>query len=132
MSFQRPGITTDGFIIQENKVLLVKRKHDPFKGQWALPGGFVEYGEKTEECVLREILEETGLVTEIVQLLGVYSDPTRDPRGHTITIVYSLKIIDGTLHAGDDAEDIQFFHLKKLPNLAFDHEIIIKDAIERL
>ena len=125
----KPSITVDGVIIKDGKILLIKRKNEPFKGRWALPGGFVEYGETVEEAVLREVKEETGLDAEIKKLVGVYSDPNRDPRGHTISVVFLLEA-KGSAIAGDDASDAKFFNLDDLPPLAFDHEKIIKDAIQ--
>jgi len=124
-----PRLTVDGIIIKNKNILLIKRGNEPFQGQWALPGGFVEYGETTEEAVIREIHEETGIRTTIQKILGVYSDPKRDPRGHTISIVYLLKIVRGHPQAGSDANDIHFFNLNDLPALAFDHKKIIKDTI---
>ncbi len=132
MSYKNPKITADGAIIKNDKILLIKRKNDPFKGKWALPGGFVEYGEKVEDAVKREVFEETGLETKIKKIIGVYSDPNRDPRGHTVTIVYLLDIIGGDLKSNDDASDAKFFNFKALPNLSFDHNIIIKDTIRSI
>lgn len=132
MSYKSPKLTVDGIVLSDGKILLIKRKNDPFKGKWALPGGFVEYGEKVEEAVLREIFEETGLKTSINQIFGVYSDPNRDPRGHTISIVYILEIIGGDLTGGDDASDAKFFKPDELPVLSFDHDIIIKDVLRSL
>ena len=126
---KRPSITVDGVIIKNGKILLVKRKNEPFKGRWALPGGFVEYGETVEKAVLREVKEETGMDAKIKKLVGVYSDPARDPRGHTISIVFLLEG-KGDAIAGDDAIEAKFFDLNELPPLAFDHEKIIKDAIQ--
>lgn len=131
MKYKSPRVTVDGFLIKNQQILLVQRKNQPFKGKWALPGGFVEYGEKTEDTVVREVFEETGLKTSIHQLAGVYSDPDRDPRGHTITIVYILEIIGGELVAGDDASDVNFFNVKELPELSFDHRKIIKQVLQR-
>ena len=90
MIAKKPSLTADGILIENNRILLIQRKNEPFKGKWALPGGFVEFGEKTEDTVIREFYEETGLKTKIRDLIGVYSDPGRDPRGHTITIAYFL------------------------------------------
>jgi len=132
MAYKTPSLTVDGAVIKNNMILLVKRKHQPFKGKWALPGGFVEYGEKVEDAVVREVFEETGLKTKIVDLVGVYSDPGRDPRGHTVTIVYLLEVVDGELKEGDDASDVKFFDLKRLPTLSFDHDKIIKDILRRI
>jgi 8-oxo-dGTP diphosphatase len=131
MSYKLPGITSDGILLKDNQILLIKRKIEPFKGKWALPGGFVEYGEKTEDTVIREVLEETGLKTKIRELAGVYSDPKRDPRGHTITIVYLLESRNGKLKAGDDASNAKFFKINRLPDLSFDHDVIINEAIKR-
>ncbi|HEC86566.1 MAG TPA: NUDIX hydrolase [Thermoplasmatales archaeon] len=133
MEYKSPKITVDGIILDENKerILLVQRGREPFKGKWALPGGFVEYGEKTEDAVVREVLEETGLKTKALELFGVYSDPNRDPRGHTITIVYLLDIINGEITSGDDAMKAEFFDLNNLPELSFDHRKIIGDFLRR-
>jgi 8-oxo-dGTP diphosphatase len=131
MIYKKPHLTVDGVIIQNRSVVLIKRKHEPFKDNWALPGGFVEYGETTEQSVFREVLEETGLKTQIRCLAGVYSDPRRDPRGHTITIVYLLRLVTDSLQAGDDASAAKFFKLNKLPELAFDHNQILHDVMER-
>ena len=132
MRYKSPSLTADGVIIKDKKIHLIKRKNNPFKNKWALPGGFVEYGEKVEETVVREVIEETGLKSRIVDLFGIYSDPKRDPRGHTITVVYLLETINGVLKGGDDAADAKFFRLSDLPELAFDHDIIIKDVIRRV
>lgn len=132
MSYKIPSITADGILLKDNQILLVQRKNEPFKGKWALPGGFVEYGEKTEDTVVREVFEETGLKTKIRELAGVYSDPKRDPRGHTITVVYILERSGGKLKAGDDASDVKFFKVNKLPVLSFDHNVIINEVIQRL
>lgn len=129
MTFKSPGLTVDGIIIKDEKILLVKRKNDPFKGKWALPGGFVEYGEKTDDAAVREVFEETGLKTTIDKLITVYSDPNRDPRGHIITVVYKLDINSGELKSGDDASDAKFFDVNQLPELSFDHDKIIENAL---
>jgi 8-oxo-dGTP diphosphatase len=131
MNYKSPKLTADGAMITDNKILLIKRKNDPFKGKWALPGGFVEYGETVEDAVVREVQEETGIITTIKDLIGIYSDPNRDPRGHTITVVYLLNKKGGVLIAEDDAADAKFFDINDLPKLAFDHDIIIKDVLRR-
>jgi len=110
-------------------VVLVERKYPPFKGAFALPGGFVEYGESTEQAVVREIQEETGLKTRVERLVGVYSDPDRDPRGHTVSAVYVLEILGGELRAGSDAQKVGVFSKSEFPKLAFDHKQILKDAL---
>jgi 8-oxo-dGTP diphosphatase len=127
--WEKPWITADGIIVHEDRLVLIKRGNEPFKGMYALPGGIVEYGERVEDCVVREIREETGLETEVMNLVGVFSDPDRDPRGHFITIAFNLKVIGGELRSGDDAMDVNLFELERLPELAADHLLIIKDAL---
>jgi 8-oxo-dGTP diphosphatase len=89
----------------------------------------VEYGERAEDCAVREVLEETGLRTEPLDLVGVYSDLSRDPRGHIVSTVFRLRVVGGELIAGDDAEDVALFDLDALPDLAFDHARIIADHL---
>ena len=125
----KPSIAVDAILVENNKILLVKRGREPFKGSYALPGGFVEYGEKVEDAVIREVREETGLEVEISRLFGVYSDPKRDPRGHTISIVFEVKRKKGKIKGGDDATYAAMLSLSSLPNLAFDHSMIIRDYL---
>jgi len=109
-------------------IVLVERKNPP--PGWALPGGFVDYGESCEAAALREAKEETGLDVVLTGLVGVYSDPARDPRGHTMSVVYSAQALDtGRLKAGDDAGKARFYALDDLPQLAFDHGRIVQDFI---
>ena len=122
-----PKLTVDAVIILNGKIVLIKRKNPPYQGKFALPGGFVEIGETTEEATVREAYEETGLTIEIIKLLGVYSDPLRDPRGHTVSVCY-LTHGTGIPKADSDAEDIELFEVKDLPPLAFDHNMIIDNA----
>jgi 8-oxo-dGTP diphosphatase len=122
-----PLLTVDALIIFDTKIVLVKRKNPPFKDHFALPGGFVEIGETIELAVVREAKEETGLDIEIVRFLGVYSDPSRDPRGHTVSICYLAKG-RGKLKAGSDAKETGLFGLNEIPELAFDHNKIIENA----
>jgi 8-oxo-dGTP diphosphatase len=122
-----PLLTVDALIIHKGKLVLVKRKNPPYQGCFALPGGFVEVGETVEAAVAREAKEETGLDIEIIKLQGVYSDPSRDPRGHTVSICYIAKG-SGMLKAGSDAKDIGLFGLNEIPELAFDHNKIIENA----
>ena len=126
-SYRSPSLTVDGILVENYKILLIKRKKEPWKGYYALPGGFVEYGETCESAIVREFKEETGLDVRVKALFGVYSDPARDPRGHIITIVYILERVAGELRAGDDAEELRFFELNKIPQLAADHNRIIED-----
>jgi 8-oxo-dGTP diphosphatase len=123
-------VAVDAIIMHNDAILLIKRGKDPFKGMWALPGGFVEYGETTEQAVIRETKEETHLNCSIIRLIGVYSDPGRDPRGHTISIVYELSVDSGEISAGDDAAHASWIPLSTLPEvIAFDHAQIIEDAV---
>jgi 8-oxo-dGTP diphosphatase len=123
-----PMVTVDAVIGRDNKILLIKRKNEPFSGDWALPGGFVEYGESTEDAIIREVNEETGLDITIKTLLGVYSKPGRDPRGHVVSICYVATAI-GEEIGGSDAADAAFFTLEEIKKLklAFDHRDIIND-----
>lgn len=129
---RNPALTVDAVLIENRRVLLIRRKNPPFQGKYALPGGFVEYGESTESAVLRELKEETGIDAKIIKLIGVYSDPERDPRGHTVSVAYLVKRISGDIRAGDDAEQAKFFLLNNLPDLAFDHKKIIMDAVKEI
>ncbi|RNI13792.1 NUDIX hydrolase [Methanohalophilus sp. RSK] len=122
-----PLLTVDGVIILNGKIVLIKRKNEPYRGSFALPGGFVEIGETTEEAVKREVREETGLLIEILKLVGVYSDPSRDPRGHTVSVAY-LAVGKGEPKADTDAADVGCFKPNNLPELAFDHQRILNDA----
>lgn len=121
----RPSLTVDGVLIEDGKVVLVQRKNPPFKGSWALPGGFVENNETVEAAAVREFREETSLKAQITVLVGVFSEPGRDPRGHTVSVVYRLRRSGGRLKAGDDAGKCRWFPLDGLPGLAFDHEQIL-------
>jgi len=125
--YKKPSITVDGILVENERILLIERKKEPFKGFYALPGGFVDYGERTEDAMVREMKEETGLNVKIKKLMGVYSDPRRDPRGHTITIVYELEKIGGILKGGDDAASAVMIPLNDIPLLAFDHNKIVED-----
>jgi 8-oxo-dGTP diphosphatase len=126
-----PSLTVDIIMKRkDNSLILIRRKKEPFKEHWALPGGFLEYGETAEHAAIREMKEETGLDIEIIKLVGVYSDPSRDPRGHVISIAFLAKEIGGDLIASDDAKAVKVFKITEIPkNLAFDHSKIIKDAL---
>ena len=127
--FLKPSLAVDGIAIYKDKLVLIKRGRPPYKDRFALPGGFVEYNEKVEDAVVRELKEETGLSTKIKSIIGVYSDPKRDPRGHTVSVVFELEVKGGKLRSGDDAKDVKLFSLGKLPELAFDHDMIVADFI---
>ncbi|HID43476.1 MAG TPA: NUDIX hydrolase [Archaeoglobaceae archaeon] len=120
-------LTVDAIIPYKGKILLIKRKNEPFKDFYALPGGIVEYGEKVEDALLREVEEEVNLRGKIYKLVGIYSDPARDPRGHFVSTCF-IVIPEGEPEAGSDAKDIGLFSLDSLPELAFDHKKMIKDA----
>ncbi len=121
-------VAADMILVDKNRVLLVKRRNEPFSGRWALPGGFVEEGETVEEAAVREMREETGVDVELAQLLGVYSNPDRDPRGRVISAVYEVERADGgAVDAGTDASSARFWSLDDLPDLAFDHGEILDD-----
>ncbi|MGV8087137.1 MAG: nicotinate (nicotinamide) nucleotide adenylyltransferase [Candidatus Woesearchaeota archaeon] len=128
-TFRNPASTVDIIISDEKGTILIKRKHDPFKGFWALPGGYLDYGMETlEGAAVRELREETSLIADAndLELIGVYSDPKRDPRGHVISHAYAVKKYSGIPFAADDAAEIGVF--KILPNnLAFDHAKILSD-----
>jgi 8-oxo-dGTP diphosphatase len=121
-----PAVTVDGLVLVDEKLVAVRRGNDPFRGMPALPGGFVELGETTLEAVVREVREETGLETRMVRLVGVFSDPDRDPRGHTVSIAYALEAIGGRLKAGSDAAAIILVDPDEPPRMAFDHNDIVR------
>ncbi len=124
-----PHLTVDAVIVDPAKgVVLIRRGHDPFAGSWALPGGFVEIGETCEAACVREVREETALTVVPVRLLGVYSAPDRDPRGHTVSPVYLCRVIGGELRGGDDAADARWFADLTGMELAFDHRQVLADA----
>jgi len=122
-----PFLTVDALILYDGKLVLIRRLNPPYENDFALPGGFVEVGETVEAAAVREAKEETGLDIELIKLLGVYSEPSRDPRGHTVTVCYLAKGL-GKLKAGSDAKDIRLFGLNEIPKLAFDHNIIVENA----
>ncbi len=130
---RKPRLTVDGIVMKGRDLLTIRRGNPPFMDRPALPGGFLDYGETLEEAVAREVLEETGLETRVEALIGVYSHPERDPRGHTVSAAYLLKITGGELKAGDDASDVFWTPFDELPQeMAFDHRKIIDDAIAYL
>lgn len=124
-------VSVDAIIQQHEEVLLIQRKHDPYKHDWALPGGHIEPNESAEEAVKREVKEETNLAISDSKQFKTYSDPDRDPRGRTITIVFYVKNVHGDIQPATDAENAKFFPLNDLPHLAFDHEQIIQDFKNR-
>lgn len=136
MGKQEISITVDAVVFNtknELRVLLVQRKKDPFKGKWALPGGFLEQEEGLEAGAKRELEEETGLQVHEMNQIKAFGEPGRDPRGRIISIAF-LAVIkeEQEVKANDDASDAQWFSVKDLPDLAFDHYAIIKAALEQV
>lgn len=134
--FRRPALTVDGVVLASGPdarrlVLLVERGGEPFRGKWALPGGFVDYGEDIDRAVGREIAEETGLTGLDFRQYRTFGRPGRDPRGHTVSVVY-LAEIDGpppAVTGGDDAAAAAWHPVDDLPDLAFDHREILAGAL---
>jgi 8-oxo-dGTP diphosphatase len=121
-------LTVDAVIIKNGKIVLIKRKKGPFKGYYALPGGYVERGEDIKTALVKEAKEETGLLVKPVMMVGIYDDPDRDERGN-VTVAHLCRMVKGKLAAGSDSEDVGFFDIDKLPSrLAFDHRKIIEDG----
>jgi 8-oxo-dGTP diphosphatase len=124
---ESPSVMVDAIIERNDELLLVKRRKDPFKGVLSFPGGKVDLGERVEDAVKRELREETNLDIEPTDILGVYSDPSRDPRGHRISITFIARIISGEAKAADDAESVEWLPVNDQRDLAFDHNKILKD-----
>jgi 8-oxo-dGTP diphosphatase len=127
--YKNPKIAVDVVIFDRNRIVLIRRGKDPFKGRMAVPGGFVEYGETIEEAAMREALEETGLTVRLLEILGVYSAPDRDPRAHTISTAFVAESVNGDIIGGDDAEAAFWINLDEInpEELAFDHGMILAD-----
>jgi 8-oxo-dGTP diphosphatase len=117
-------------VYPDDRLVLIRRDHPPFEGMWALPGGFVDVGETVEHACVREVKEECGIEIEVKGIHGVYSDPKRDPRGHTVTVVFLTEHKTGELKGGDDAREARLFSREELKGieLAFDHREVLKDA----
>jgi 8-oxo-dGTP diphosphatase len=135
--YPRPALTADIIIFRETshktpEILLIKRKHEPFENHWALPGGFCDEGETSHEAAIRELFEETGCKTDNLMAVGVFDTPGRDPRGWTVSVAYTGTVpMDTQATAGDDAKEARWFLTDGLPeNLAFDHEAIIRKAVQ--
>ena len=131
------SITTDAVIFAEEKeglyVLVIKRKNEPYQGQWALPGGFLEEDELLETGCLRELQEETGLKLDKVERVGVYDAIQRDPRGRTISVAFTTKLSKRkTIKGSDDAAEAKWMLLKEVEEIAFDHGQIIEESLEKL
>jgi len=131
-NYRNPVPTVDIILQQESNILLIKRKNDPFKDHLSLPGGFVNEGELVEEAAKRETWEETSLTIEPIEILGVYSDPNRDPRGHVLSVVWVAIVVNGVARANDDSIEVQWVPLNDIDStrLAFDHKQILLDYIQ--
>ncbi|MCM1319179.1 MAG: NUDIX hydrolase [Muribaculaceae bacterium] len=134
--YPHPAVTTDcvifGYDGEWLKVLLVKRGGEPYAGYWAFPGGFVNIDESAEEGALRELKEETSLTIAYIEQFHAYSDPGRDPRERVITIAYYALVKISEVRGGDDAREAAWFPIDEIPQLAFDHDTILRDALTRL
>jgi 8-oxo-dGTP diphosphatase len=126
-------LTADAALICRDEVLLVRRKNEPFRGKWCLPGGFVDPDELVQAGALRELQEETGVAGVELHPFGVYSDPGRDPRGRTVTFVFWAALAEKPKTvASDDAAECGWFRLDNPPEMAFDHGKILADIRSRL
>jgi 8-oxo-dGTP diphosphatase len=135
--YPRPALTVDVVLATREarpRVLLIQRKHEPFAGTWALPGGFVNEGETLADAARRELQEETGLEVAEMEQLYTAGDPGRDPRGWTVSTVFLTRVDAELLQpvAADDAGAVSWFSLEKLPKLAFDHAMLLARARARL
>ena len=134
--YPHPAVTADcvifGFDGVSIKVLLIQRAIDPYKGKWALPGGFMNIDESAEECARRELEEETGLKTASVEQFYTFTDVMRDPRERVITVAHYALVRLSEVKGGDDAAKAQWFVQSEIPSLAFDHDRILRMALARL
>jgi len=127
-------VTVDVVLVKPNlkQLLLIKRKNEPFKDCWALPGGFVDENEDLETAAKRELEEETQVKINALEQIGAYGKPFRDPRGHMVSIAYFGRVNDDVIaKASDDAKEVNWFSITDLPPLAFDHQEIISDALKK-
>ena len=134
--YPHPAVTTDcvifGFDGSELQVLLIERGIEPFKGKWAFPGGFLNMDETAGEGALSELKEETGLENAYIEQFNTYADPGRDPRERVITIAHYALVRIQEVKGGDDAAKAQWFPIDEVPQLAFDHDKILRDAMRKL
>ena len=126
-----PLLTVDCVVFDKaGRLLLIRRARPPFKARYALPGGFVDIGETVEAAALRELKEETGVDGKIMRLIGVYSNPKRDPRGHTVSAAFLIRPRSTKAAGGDDAASAAFIENWQTQKLAFDHNQIVADALK--
>jgi 8-oxo-dGTP diphosphatase len=131
MRHKQPALAVDAVVFDaQGRLLLIRRKFPPFKGRHALPGGLVEIGETVEAAAARELHEETGMTQKSSRLIGVYSDPKRDPRGHCVSVAFLMRVAGSRPTAGDDAASAEFVADWRRKKLAFDHEKIVADALK--
>lgn len=134
--YPRPSVTTDcvifGYDGKDLKVLLVERGIYPFKGMWAFPGGYLQMDETALECARRELKEETGLEDSYMEQFHTFSAVDRDPRGRVITIAHLALVKISEVHAGDDAAKARWFSVNDVPQLAFDHDMILREALKTI
>jgi len=123
-----PILAVDGIVSDGEKILLVRRAIPPFLGYWTLPGGHVEYGETVEEAIKREMREELGIEVKIKRLIGVYSDPKRDPRYHSVAVNFLLEPVSKDIRLNFEGSEFKFFSVKELPEkIGYDHRKMIED-----
>lgn len=132
--YPRPSVSVDLVVLanrsESAEILLIQRKHEPFKNHWALPGGFMNIDETLEQAAIRELREETGVSVSEVRQVGTFSSVDRDPRGRVVTTAFLIELDQAIpLIAGDDAKEAEWFRIDRLPPLAFDHEQIIDQAL---
>ncbi len=125
--WKSPSVAADSIVYRDGSLLLVRRKKDPYKGYYALPGGILDDDETLEECAVRELFEETGLRGEVAGLLDIFSDPRRDPRVRMVSAIFVVQAVGGELRAGDDASDALFMDIGRLPDLAYDHNRAVEE-----
>ncbi|HNW69608.1 MAG TPA: NUDIX hydrolase [Bacteroidales bacterium] len=136
--YPMPAVTVDAVIFRKtegsSEVLLIRRLNEPFKGQWAIPGGFINIDEELDDAVVRELQEETGISHHTLKQLFTVGTVGRDPRYRTISVIYFGWFDETTMRvkAGDDAADAAWFNLKELPSLAFDHRDVLRKVLEIL
>lgn len=136
-AYPRPSVTVDMIVVRllnnSQHILLIERKDEPFKDQWALPGGFVDIDEGIEDAAYRELKEETSISDIKLNQFRTFGKPGRDPRGRTISIIYFGELVNENqkIEAGDDAKKLKWFSIESLPKLAFDHLQIIESFLSK-